>query len=221
MRKSIQNSTFKESPDSWQMKIQTFTRLPFPLAWIVIALILFLVGYAVIRSENEQINALRLIILHSTLIAAIANSVVFYEKLLDEVADNLHYLLDEPEEKSKNWINRYYTIIFWSNKNIIVGLILGGICLFTLAPAGNIVPLQLGEKAHRQIGTAIAGEAIRQLQFVRTTDEVTLKALRKIIDLPVKKTTSAGIDDQGDTADAAMNCRLVKSLLLISRSFPL
>lgn len=131
MRKSIQNSTFKESPDSWQMKIQTFTRLPFPLAWIVITLILFLVGYAVIILEKEQINALRLIILHSTLIAAIANSVVFYEKLLDEVADNLHYLLDEPEEKSKNWINRYYTEIFWSNKNIIVGLILGGICLFT------------------------------------------------------------------------------------------
>ena len=103
----------------------------------------------------------------------------------------------------------------------LVELTEGGICLFTLAPAGNIVPLQRGEKAHRQIGTAMAGEAIRQLQFVRTTDEVTLKALRKIIDLPVKKTTSAGIDDQGDTADAAMNCRLVKSLLLIFRSFPL
>jgi hypothetical protein len=39
------------------------------------------------------------------------------DELLDEVADNLHYLLDEPEEKSKNWINRYYTEIFWSNKN--------------------------------------------------------------------------------------------------------
>lgn len=139
MRKSIQNSTFKESPDSWQMKIQTFTRLPFPLAWIVIALILFLVGYAIVILENEQINALRLIILHSTLIAAIANSVVFYEKLLDEVADNLHYLLDEPEEKSKNWINRYYTEIFWSNKNIIVGLILGGICLFTSISANSEV----------------------------------------------------------------------------------
>lgn len=139
MRKSIQNSTFKKSPDSWQMKIQTFTRLPFPLAWIVIALIPFLVGYAVYISENKQINALRLIILYSTLIAAIANSVVFYEKLLDEVSDNLHYLLDEPEEKSKNWINRYYTEIFWSNKNIIVGLILGGICLFASISANSEV----------------------------------------------------------------------------------
>ena len=83
----------------------------------------------------------------------------------------------------------------------LVELTEGGICLFTLAPAGNIVPLQRGEKAHRQIGAAIAGQAIRQLQFVRTTDEVTLKALTKIITLPVKKSTSAEIDDQGDTAD--------------------
>jgi hypothetical protein len=83
----------------------------------------------------------------------------------------------------------------------LVELTEGGICLFTLAPAGNIVPLQRGEKAHRQIGTAIAGEAIRQLQFVRTTDEVTLKALREIINLPVKKTTSEEIDNQGDIVD--------------------
>lgn len=131
MRKSIQDSTFRESPDSWQMKIQTFTRIPFPLAWIIIVLIFFLVGYAIIVLKNEKINALRLIVLYSILIAAIANSVVFYEKLLDEMADNLHYLLDEPEEKSKNWINHYYTEIFWSNKNIIVGLILGSICLLT------------------------------------------------------------------------------------------
>ncbi len=139
MRKTIQNRTLKESPDSWQMKIQAFTRLPFPLAWIAIVLILFGVGYAIIISEDEQINALRLIILHSTLIAAIANSVVFYEKLLDEVAYNLHYLLDEPEEKSKNWINRYYTEIFLSNKNIIVGLILGGICVFAAISANSEV----------------------------------------------------------------------------------
>ncbi len=76
------------------MKIQSFTRLPFPLAWIVIALILFLFGLAVFFLKNESSDALNLIILRSILIAAIANSVVFYEKLLAEVADNLNYLLD-------------------------------------------------------------------------------------------------------------------------------
>lgn len=84
----------------------------------------------------------------------------------------------------------------------LVELAEGGTCLFTLAPAGNIVPLQRGEKAHRQIGTAIAGEALRQLQFVRTTDEVTLKALAKTIKLPVKKTTSVETDKHGDAAEA-------------------
>ncbi len=83
----------------------------------------------------------------------------------------------------------------------IVELAEGGTCLFTLAPAGNIVPLQRGKKAHRQIGAAIAGEAIRRLQFVRTTDEVTLKAIRKVIKLPVKKIASAETGDQGVTPD--------------------
>lgn len=83
----------------------------------------------------------------------------------------------------------------------IVELAEGGTCLFTLAPAGNIVPLQRGKKAHRQIGAAIAGEAIRQLQFVRATDEVTLKAMRKVVNLPVKKIASAEIDGQGNTPE--------------------
>jgi hypothetical protein len=136
MERNIQNTTFKETPDSWQMKIQNITMLPFPLAWIVFSLLLLLIGYAIITWENDQENALRLIILDATLIAALANSVVFYEKLLDEVADNLHYLLDEPEDKSKKWIEYYYMDIFWSKKNMIAGLILGVICLFVAFTSG-------------------------------------------------------------------------------------
>jgi hypothetical protein len=136
MEKDIQNRTFKESPDSWQMKIQNITMLPFPLAWILFALISFLVGYVIIKLENDHINAFRLIIIDSTLIAALANSVVFYEKLLDEVADNLHYLLDESEEISKNWIKYYYNDIFWSNKNIVTGFLLGALSIVLSISSG-------------------------------------------------------------------------------------
>ncbi len=41
-----------------------------------------------------------------------------------------------------------------------------------------------------QIGKALAGEIVRRLQFVPTTGEVTLKTLKKEIDLPLKKTLS-------------------------------
>jgi len=54
----------------------------------------FFVWIGCIFLKNELSDALNLIILRSILIAAIANSVVFYEKLLAEVADNLNYLLD-------------------------------------------------------------------------------------------------------------------------------
>ncbi|MBU2623116.1 MAG: hypothetical protein KKD92_12445 [Proteobacteria bacterium] len=157
MKRSIQNITFKESPDSWQMKIQNFTRLPFPLAWILISLILLLIGYAVITIENEPINAMRLIILNSVLIAAIANSVVFYEKLLDDVADNLHSLLDEPNEKTKKWITYYYTEVFWSGKNIVAGLILGSICLLASINVNSEVYLSINGKIYSLFTAFIIG----------------------------------------------------------------
>jgi len=63
----------------------------------------------------------------------------------------------------------------------------GGICLFTLAPAGNLVPYQRGVKAHQQIGKALGAEALRRLQFVPTIAEVALQALKKEIIFPAKR----------------------------------
>ncbi|MEA3226079.1 MAG: neutral/alkaline non-lysosomal ceramidase N-terminal domain-containing protein [Planctomycetota bacterium] len=73
----------------------------------------------------------------------------------------------------------------------------GGLCLFTLGLAGNAVPFERGVEPCRQIGTALGGEALRRLQFVSTTDNVTLKAVKRKIVFPTKKASSP--DAAGET----------------------
>jgi len=66
----------------------------------------------------------------------------------------------------------------------------GGTCLFALGTAGNIVPMKRGLKPCQQIGKALGAEALRRLQLVSTSGDVTLKAIRKEIKLPTKKAPS-------------------------------
>jgi len=66
----------------------------------------------------------------------------------------------------------------------------GGICLFTPGTCGNIVPLKRGKKARFEIGKAIAGEAIRRLQFVPTTDEIEIEAMTTEVTMPLKQDLS-------------------------------
>ena len=77
----------------------------------------------------------------------------------------------------------------------------GGICLFGLGLAGNIVPIQRGVEQRKQLGKAIGGEALRKLQFVKTTGDVTLKALKKEVKFPTKKPSSEEGDSAGTKAD--------------------
>lgn len=78
----------------------------------------------------------------------------------------------------------------------------GGICLFTSGTAGDIVPIKRGREPRPQIGRALAGEVIRRLQFVRTSDEVTIGAKREPVKIPVKadpspdRITDAGAEDE-------------------------
>jgi len=74
----------------------------------------------------------------------------------------------------------------------------GGVSLFVLGLAGNTVPVQRGARACARIGTALGGEALRRLQLVDGTDEVTLRALTKEIRLPTKRTAAS--DDSADDA---------------------
>ncbi len=75
----------------------------------------------------------------------------------------------------------------------------GGICLFALGLAGNIVPIQRGVEPRKQIGKAIGGEALRNLQFVATSGDVTLKALKKEVRFPAKKPSSSEKGTEADT----------------------
>ena len=72
----------------------------------------------------------------------------------------------------------------------------GGLCLFTLGLAGDAVPLDRGVAAREQIGKAIAGEAIRRLQFLTTSGDVTLKAAKKSVVFPAKKPTPEAMGDK-------------------------
>jgi hypothetical protein len=66
----------------------------------------------------------------------------------------------------------------------------GGLCLFTLGLAGNTVPFHRGVRPREQIGRAVGGEALKELQFLPTCDDVTLDAAKKELLLPTKKPAS-------------------------------
>ncbi|MBN2592827.1 MAG: hypothetical protein JXA81_04905, partial [Sedimentisphaerales bacterium] len=63
----------------------------------------------------------------------------------------------------------------------------GGMCLFVLGLAGDAVPYDRGVAQCRQIGRVVGGEALRRLQFVTTTDDITLSGLKKEVIFPAKK----------------------------------
>jgi len=63
---------------------------------------------------------------------------------------------------------------------------LGGICLFTLGCAGNIVPIEREGASKRKIGVSLAAEATKTWQWLNLTDAVKLKSMQKIIELPLK-----------------------------------
>ena len=81
----------------------------------------------------------------------------------------------------------------------VVEQIEGGICLFALGLAGNTVPIKRGVKPREQIGKALGGEALRRLQFVATSGDVTLKALKKEVRFPTKKPSSSEKGTDADT----------------------
>ena len=66
----------------------------------------------------------------------------------------------------------------------------GGVCLFTSGTAGDIVPLRRGKKPRYEIGRALAGEAIRRLQFVQTSGDINIAAMTRQIKLPIRQDLS-------------------------------
>jgi len=68
----------------------------------------------------------------------------------------------------------------------------GGVSLFVLSLAGNTVPIRRDLGPCEQIGKALGAEALRRLQFVATTDDVTLAARRCSLALPSKDPGAPG-----------------------------
>ena len=82
----------------------------------------------------------------------------------------------------------------------------GGICLFALGCAGNIVPIQRQGRSKRQVGLSLGGCALNALQWIRTTGQVRIRAARKSIELPLRKfPPTARMERQIADAEAALN----------------
>ena len=68
----------------------------------------------------------------------------------------------------------------------------GGICLFALGCAGNIVPIQRKGRSKRQVGLSLGGCALKALQWIQTSDRVRIRAASRTIDLPLRNGRSQG-----------------------------
>ncbi len=117
------------TPDAWQTKVQNSLWAPFPIPWIGISLVIYLIGFFVMKVFESNMQLIRFVLIESLLIAAIANVVIFFEQLLDEFTDSLELLLDDDKHRIKNWIDRWYDNIFWSKYNLLVG---GGLAALTI-----------------------------------------------------------------------------------------
>jgi len=72
----------------------------------------------------------------------------------------------------------------------VVERIRGGVCMFALGCAGNIVPIQREGESRRWIGTALGAEALKVMQGLEMREDVKLRVLRRSIELPLKRLPS-------------------------------
>jgi hypothetical protein len=64
---------------------------------------------------------------------------------------------------------------------------LGGICMFMLGCAGNIVPIEREGLSREKIGLSLAAEVIKTWQWLQYVDRCELGSAQKVIELPLKK----------------------------------
>ncbi|UCD48773.1 MAG: neutral/alkaline non-lysosomal ceramidase N-terminal domain-containing protein [Phycisphaerales bacterium] len=69
----------------------------------------------------------------------------------------------------------------------VVERVEGGVCLFTSGTAGDIVPLKRGKAPRYQIGRAVAGAAVRGLQFVSMADNATVAGKTMALEIPLRE----------------------------------
>ncbi|MFB3042341.1 MAG: neutral/alkaline non-lysosomal ceramidase N-terminal domain-containing protein [Candidatus Poribacteria bacterium] len=86
----------------------------------------------------------------------------------------------------------------------------GGLCLFGLGCAGNIVPIQREGKFPRMIGRTIGGEAIKVLQWTETTDDVELKIAHQKLSLELRNAVNGET-----TEEVELQCIAIGSMYFI------
>jgi len=74
----------------------------------------------------------------------------------------------------------------------VVEQVEGGVCLFALGTAGDIVPIRRGKEPRFEIGRAIGAEAVRRLQLVSVSDDISLAAATAQLELPLRQEPSPG-----------------------------
>ena len=62
----------------------------------------------------------------------------------------------------------------------------GGVCLFALGCAGNIVPIERSPWARRKVGLSVGSEALKVFQWIGMSEEASLKVAWKRVDLPLR-----------------------------------
>ena len=77
----------------------------------------------------------------------------------------------------------------------------GGVCLFALGCAGNIVPIQRQGRSKRKLGLSLGGVALKALQWIETTDDAPIRAARKEIELPLREFSES--DEMQNNTDVA------------------
>ncbi len=86
----------------------------------------------------------------------------------------------------------------------------GGICLFGLGCAGNIVPIQREGRYPRMIGRTTGGEAIKVLQWVKTSNEVKVRVAHQKHALVLKAAVNGKTNEEID-----LQCIAVGSIYFI------
>lgn len=81
----------------------------------------------------------------------------------------------------------------------------GGVCLFALGCAGNIVPIQRQGRSKRQLGLSLGGVALKALQWIEAQEGAKVRAARKQVELPLRPFPEPGeMDRQIESAKGAV-----------------
>lgn len=80
----------------------------------------------------------------------------------------------------------------------------GGVCLFALGCAGNIVPIEREGQSRKRIGTALGAESLKLLQRLKTTENALLSVASEKVELSLKPTPT--------TKESPYNLKLAKEI---------